>query len=234
MYILIIPKLKIIIGFSPKCGCTTVQTLLMRKLNHKITSNIHRMLGPINTKTGVYDIYDLINYSKQYKIDYDQYIKIAIIRNPYSRFISGVRQRSNFIYTKQGINYNISSYLDYIKNNKFGIDIHHFAPQTTSLYQNIDIFNFPFDKVIDLSEIKILYDILGLEYKYERIGGHVTNYLQNDEKYYNYTFEEFIQKTQYNNDIKNWLTEENIKCINDLYKADFEFAKKYSIQYEIK
>lgn len=224
MHFLIIPREKLIIGHSPKSGCTTIKQILLRKLNHKIIANVHEMLNPDNLISGKYDIFNLSFYLKNNKINYDEFTKILILRNPYSRLISGIRQRSKFMCDNGFKNYTITEYLDYLKNNNYGID-GHFFPQT---YTNtkIDIFQFPFDVVIDISEIKILYEILGLKYIDERLGGHYTNYILNDEKYYYYTFNDFSSKNLYNANIHNWFTNDNIKIINELYKKDFDFANK--------
>ena len=97
MHYYIIPKLNLIVGWNPKVACTTIFYLLLTKLNHKIKGNIHLdMINKENLKSGKYDIYDFFD-PKFENIDLNSYTKICVVRNPYERLISTIRQRSCYL-----------------------------------------------------------------------------------------------------------------------------------------
>ena len=41
MHFIIVEKLKLIVGWNPKVACTTLKTLILRKLGHEIKGNVH-------------------------------------------------------------------------------------------------------------------------------------------------------------------------------------------------
>ena len=95
MHFIKIPKLNLIVGINPKVACTTIFHLLLTKLGHPIQGNIHLdMLTKVNLKSGKYGIYELDPELDHENIE--NYTKICVIRNPYTRLISGIRQRSWF------------------------------------------------------------------------------------------------------------------------------------------
>ena len=175
MYFYIIEKLKLIVGWNPKVACTTIKTLLLKKLGFEIKGNVHDdMLTPDNLNCGKYGI---LRYNpKLNNVDLNSYTKICILRNPYERLISGIRQKSNFLCnfkTYGDLSENtISEFLQNLKTHNY-IE-RHFIPQSNG------IDNFKFDEVISLDQISKLYKILNLPYIEEKIGGHDTKYNDND------------------------------------------------------
>lgn len=237
MKFLIIPKLNLIVGWNPKVACTTIKYLLLTKLGFKIEGNIHNdMLTKQNLESGKYDIYNFPN-PKFSNIDLTTYIKLCVIRNPYKRLISGIRQRSNFFineFIKFGwfdISENtITDFLQNLKTHNF-IE-NHFYPQVT------DINNFRFDYILSIEKIDKLYEILELPYvKNQKIGGHDTKYNDNDKiNYYSLTIKDIsLKDNQYiwSSNINSWFTKDNIQLINKLYKDDFEWLSKNGFDYKI-
>jgi hypothetical protein len=232
MRFLIVPKLNLIVGWNPKVACTTIKYLLLTKLGHNIEGNIHiDMLTKKNLESGKYDIYDLKN-PKFKNIDLNSYTKICVIRNPYERLISGIRQRSSFLVNDLkwiDVSKNtITEFLHNLKTHDYIED--HFKPQTN------DINNFKFDHVFSLDQMEKIYKIIELPYLKESIGDHITRYTDNDKvNYYNLTIQDIYNKTdhKWSSNINSWFTHDNIQLINELYKDDFEWLSKNGFDYKI-
>lgn len=232
MHFLIVPKLNLIVGWNPKVACTTIKYLLLTKLNHEIEGNIHNdMLTKPNLQSGKYDIYDLKN-PKFENIDLNSYIKVCIVRNPYERLISGIRQRSFYLASDDcKINVSKNTITEFLQNLKTHNYIeHHFIPQTN------DIDNFKFDEVISLDQISKLYKILNLPYIEESIGDHITKYKDDDKvNYYNLTIQDIKENNnnKWSSNINSWFTHDNIQLINEIYKDDFEWLSENGFDYKI-
>lgn len=230
MHFFIIEKLKIIVGWNPKVACTTVITLILRKLGHEIKGNVHDdMLTTANLNCGKYDI--LLYNPKLNNEDLNSYTKICIVRNPYERLISGIRQRSKRLcdFKKHGdlSDNTITMFLQNLK--KYNYIENHFIPQTDN------INDFKFDHIMDIKDMSKLYSILEFEYKIEKIGGHITKY-NNDcsDNYHNLTIKDISRKNnEWSGNIYSWFTKNDIKLINELYKKDFIFLKENGFDYEI-
>jgi len=248
MRFLIVPKLNLIVGWNPKVACTTIKYLLLTKLGHKIEGNIHMdMLTEENLESGKYDIYDFFN-PKFENIDLNSYTKICVIRDPYERLISGIRQKSSFLckLKKYGdlSESTISEFLQNLKTHEYIEG--HFRPQTMvkvkqydidiSLLEFINIYNFKFDHVISLDQMDKFYELLELPYIEEKIGNHLTTYNDNDKvNYYNLTIQDISDKynNKWSSNINSWFTQDNIQLINELYKDDFEWLSKNGFDYKI-
>ena len=231
MHFYIIEKLNLIVGWNPKVACTTIKTLLLKKLGYEIKINVHEMLNDENLQSGKYNI--LYFNPKLNNINLNNYTKICFVRNPYQRLISGIRQRSEFLN-------NFKRYGDLSKNtiNKFLKNLekynyveHHFIPQTDN------INGCKFNHIIDIKNMKELYNILELDYSNEHFGGHATKYIDNIKiNYYNLTLKEIEvnYNKEWSKNIYSWFTKNDIILINKLYEKDFIFLKKNGFNYEIK
>ena len=214
MLFYIIEELKLIVGWNPKVACTTVKTLLLRKLGHQI-KKVHMFLNQKNLNSGKYGI---LNYNpKLNNIDLNNYTKICCVRNPYERLISGIRQRSphlcNFKNFGDLSENTINMFLQNLK--KYNYLEHHFQPQTKGLG------DFKFDHIIDIKDMSKLYSILELDYKDGKFGGHDTKYNNKiDDNYHNLTIKDIARNFNdtWSNNINSWFTKDDIKLINELYK----------------
>ena len=146
MYFLIDHKLKIIFGWSAKCGCSHVKKLFWylktNDENHKIHTNK--------------DISNL-------PIDINNYITIIISRNPYERIISGFLEKynENGNLRKKLWKHNEITFSKFVsellKNDWKMIDKHHFTPQTTEFFND--------NKILKSKQLKI-YDIKNIDYNF--------------------------------------------------------------------
>jgi hypothetical protein len=144
MHFLVDKKLKIIFGWSAKCGCSHIKEIFYFLQNDNINNKIH-------TTSDVNPL----------PIDIENYTTIIISRNPYKRVVSGFLDKysDNGQFRKMW-NYSTISFSifvdELIKQNWKMIDKHHFTPQTTERFHA---------KILNSKCIKC-YDIENIDYKY--------------------------------------------------------------------
>ena len=231
MHFLVDKKLKIIFGWSAKCGCSHIKKIFWFLQNNKIDNKIHTVKERLILPN-----------------DIENYTTILIIRNPYERIISGFLNKYNKIgelrplWKSKTLTFN--EFTDeLIKFNWKKVDKHHFTPQTTET----------FDKNIILKSKSLkIYDIKNIDYKYiEELYNNNNNNNKNikipkellefkgghERKSFNKSFENYVydldimeyydydvdKKYFYNDDIKN--------KIYNFYKNDFIFFKEYGFDY---
>jgi hypothetical protein len=238
MRIFVIPKIKLVIGWSPKCGCSTIKKILCDKLNINVPkrTDIHEFIKTIinKQKFGIYYIEYFKKHCKFEKIK--NFRKVLIIRNPFQRFISGIKQKSVDLSFKHDMeNMTISDFIDLLKKNNFmkgknGFIYHHFFPQSIP-EKNVRV---KFNIVIDLNNIKRLKKILKMDVSNVRENRTLYNKSNSiNEKYHKFTLKMFADNfsKKYSNKVSNWLNDKNILDIYHLYRADFILAKDHNILY---
>jgi hypothetical protein len=145
MFFLIDPKLKILIGWSAKCGCSHIKKIFWYLQNDNMDNNIH-----------------IIDENNTLPDDITNYTSILIIRNPYERIVSGFLDKyklsGDYRYLWKNTNITFSSFVDEIvKKNWSVIEPHHFTPQTTEKFDK--------NKLLKSKKL-ILYDITNIDYEY--------------------------------------------------------------------
>ena len=228
MYYHIVPDLKLIYAWSPKCACTTVKSAVLMALGHPISGNVHKdMLTKENLKSGKYGIYLLDAYTRKFDMNVQDYLKVCVIRNPYHRFVSAIRQRSRRLSkTKKFCGMTAAGYLEYMESNDFGED-HHFHPQTRNLRQ------FAFDRVLDISEMGVLFEILNLEYHGQKFGGHGTTYSEEESVLRAVSLLDLSKIKVFPEKIHSWLDDARVAKLRALYAGDFDFAQRHGCDYEL-
>lgn len=216
MYFLIDVNLKIIIGWSPKSGCSHIKKII-RFLQ---TDNYHHEIH-IPDDMGV-----LPN-------DIENYISILIIRNPYERLISGFldkyRKDGEFIQKWQHPTITFSNFVDeLIKGDWKMIEKFHFQPQMQFFDEKIfkskelkiyDITKIDYNFIETLFKKKIPETILNFKFNHERKTGRVLekNVFDLDmQLYYNYSVP---TKYFYNRHLKH--------KVHQFYKTDFIFFNSH-------
>jgi len=137
----------------PKTGGTGIE--LQLKIMHKKYNlwGIH--------KGRARQHYLWFEYKNILKNDYENFLKFALIRNPYSRFISEYYYNDDFGFkNKQSFDDFIETAKDIIENKKYynTLKNDHFIPQTEFIYNEND--NLMIDKVFKLENIQELGDYL--------------------------------------------------------------------------
>ena len=227
MLFLVDYKNKIILGWSPKCGCTHIKKIFLYLKHNKIIDEVHNMHDSLP--------YDIRNY-----------ITIIIIRNPYERLVSGFidkykiggEYRHKWKFTRKHDNLTFDNFVNTLIRGRWNmIEQHHFTPQTTE--------EFDKNKLLKSKKL-IIYDIKNIDYRYlEELyntkipetlidfkGTHIRKVYDKDfnqpvynlaiEDYYDYnvTLDKF-----YNIDIKN--------KVKMFYEKDFQFFKENGFDYDL-
>ena len=224
MFFLVDTELKILFGWSAKCGCSHIKNIFYFLKNKKIDNKIHTL-----------DDYNSL------PDDIENYTSIIISRNPYKRLISGFLDKykinGDLRYLWKYDTITFSKFIEeLVKNDWDMIDKHHFTPQTSE----------KFDEKIMLSKCIICYDIENINYSYieqlygmqipdivlNKKEGHERNL--NNSHFDNYVYDldmsiyhSFNINTNYfyNTELKN--------KVYSFYKNDFNFFEHFSIIYNL-
>jgi hypothetical protein len=148
MMFLVDYKLKIIIGWSAKCGCTHIKHIFEYFIAgvNKTSSDIHSTIQ---------------QYTTTLPHDIQNYHVVMILRNPFDRIVSGFLDK----YKKGGPLRNnwpndtitFSQFVhQVIQRNWAIVDYHHFCPQTEE-YFNPNVFKAKTCKLFDLTSIDYRY-----------------------------------------------------------------------------
>ena len=218
-------KNKLIIAHIPKSGCQSIRKMLLESNNQY---KDHSSLWEGNIRK--YIIRDFTRFNN--------YTKIAIVRNPYERLISGYKDKiltDNYKFLgfskelkreknlSDDVRISFKDFVYYIKNNRNKLDPH-FKPQTTLF----DVRQF---KILKIGKINLESFFKKYNLKYEQVKGHektcTDNNLTSTETLHDkdYTFfKKYIdQNTFFKYEL--FLTPELKEIIYDVYKRDFQLLK---------
>jgi hypothetical protein len=221
MFFLIDESLKIIFGWSAKCGC----------------SHIKKIFWYMKTGNDNHEIHIIIECNSL-PTDIENYTTILIIRNPFERIISGFLDK----YSVNGElrkhwKYNtitFSKFVDELLINDWKmIDKHHFTPQTTESFDS---------EIIHKSKELKVYDIKNIDYNYieelysKKIPEKLLNFKgTNTRKIKSQIMEDYVFNLDmslyydYNIDIKYFYNDIIKKKIFNFYKNDFIFFTPFYI-----
>lgn len=230
MHFLIDNHLKLIFGFSAKCGCSTVKTIFVEnttdndlKQKYLQTRNIHVAAGYKSLPT------DISNF----KI-------ILFIRNPYKRIVSGMFEKYKQSGTcrsfwKQPLkNLTFYNFINTMIHEGLGktIEKHHFTPQTTEMWDDrllkhnniivMDIENINYNLLNNLFKTN---NIVNIKINRENFGNK--NIIDNA---WNIQIDELKKMTP---DYKCLYNKELKDKVYHFYKKDFEIFKKLGFHYDI-
>jgi hypothetical protein len=236
MKIFVLANYNLIVGVSAKCGTTTIKKYILDKLNIKIpwtnVDNFHKEFNTQILNNHEYRVYDLNKYRKlRKKKKVEDYRRILILRNPFKRLISGIKEKSekiaiNFGYQDETIN----GFINKIKETNFfatnGFLRHHFRPQTD--FENGQ--NITFQECYDIKDITKIKELLNIQNDSKRMNS--TNYEQNETYINDIRIKDLIKLQNTSSNVKNWFNTDNIDLIYDLYKEDFKRAKEFNIIYD--
>lgn len=234
MLFLIDNKLKIIFGWSAKCGCTHIKQIFWYlTTGHK---------KPILNNVSLDHKNDIIhnNSYNQLPINVSDYTIIIITRNPYERLVSGFlnKYRKDGSYRKFWTypTLTFSRFVDEIyKQNWKMINRHHFTSQTSE--------GFNLMKIKSCKTLK-LYDIKSIDYSYieclynKKIPIELINFRGNhqrkiskeifDKPVYDLNMESYYN---YNVPLKSFYSDSIKQKVFNFYKGDFMFFKNNGIDY---
>jgi len=220
MFFLVDKELKIIFGWSAKCGCTHIKliyTFCMESTNNK----------------------SIIYYDKLPN-DMENYTTIIISRNPYKRIISGFLDK----YRKGGPyrplwkydTVTFSKFTDELAKNDWKmINLHHFTAQTTEAFNRNKILMSKCIKCynlenIDYNYIENLYNVKLPEELLSKKQGHERNKYDSNLEEYIYDVD-MDQYYNFNVDIKYFYNEEIKNKVYQFYENDFIFFNELGVDY---
>jgi len=231
MQFIIIHDKKLIFFWSPKCGCTTLKSILVIYFN--IENTIKYKHVHCNEELGI-----KINKRNKNKIDiYKNYDIVMLIRNPYKRLVSGFLNKyvstevlpPVFQHIPLKTTSNCNCFYDFchvLSKNPKKIDKHHFEKQTTGegwqFYNELQRPDIKY--ILDTSKVNDIIKILGLniDERKENYNPAATTTQENDKKElwsqdYNTlrNLSNINHSNFYNDDIK--------KLVYNIYKDDFIF-----------
>lgn len=234
MYYLIDNKNKVIIGWSPKCGCTHIKMLFyfLNKIKIPVKYGISRDEA----------IHSLDTYEKLPK-DYHSYKIILIIRNPYKRIISGFIDKYgniNSLYYNDWIkNYpnNRLTFYNFVKELAYNyykvIDKHHFSPQLSENWED-QIMNHHNLHIFDIASIdydfleKIYFTKIPLPIKKYKGKSSKLSKININTKVFDLPVENI--KTQFT---ENFYNQEIFDIVSNIYQKDLDYFKKNGFYYTI-
>ena len=228
MQFIILHEKKLIIFWSPKCGCSTLKTILSFYLNI-YDSNKYEYIHKNK------ELKEFINIKKYNSEVYKNYDIVMLIRNPYTRLVSGFINK--YIDLKYVNPDNCDSFQDFcniLSKYPYKINKHHFEKQTTDegwqFY--LELGKPKIKHVLDTSQVNDLKKIINLDI--DDIKLNETNKIVKDDntnlwsKSYNSLKEirNYNYSSFYNDDLK--------KLVYNIYKDDFIFFKEnLGIDYDI-
>ncbi len=233
MYFLVSHKYKFMMGWSAKCGCSSIKKWYLDIHGipiGKLGVEIYKAIGYGNT------IYTKIDWNRPEK--YAEYRKYALVRSPYSRAVSGFLNK--YVARSDIPNKGWSTFSEFLialqKDRKFKrVDKHHFTPQFSEDYVAFSRSGMNFDKLIrlenlneELAEISELigaktiiapranetsYCSLGGSYK-DASGMTISELRESDLP----SFEYFYNR-------------KTAKVLNAIYRKDFNMLSMFDISY---
>uniref|UniRef100_A0A6C0DZA4 Sulfotransferase domain-containing protein n=1 Tax=viral metagenome TaxID=1070528 RepID=A0A6C0DZA4_9ZZZZ len=223
MRFLVDSKNKVILGWSPKCGCSHIKYIFWFLQNNKINNQIHTDKDTNKLPKNI-----------------EQYTTIIISRNPLKRLVSGFLDKYKIdgeyrhLWNNDIITFNMFIQ-ELTKTNWQKIDHHHFSPQTAEDYDPkilqskiikcFDIENIDYEFIEKLYNKKIPTIILQKKLGHER----KKNYENTVD---NYVYDlDMKQYYAYNVETKYFYNEELKKLVKEFYDADYRLFSYLGIDY---
>lgn len=222
MRFIIIDDKKLIIFWSPKCGCSTLKTILA----------IYYDIDNKNKYKSIHKNKELsakINKKDKNKIDiYKNYDIVMLIRNPYERLISGFLNK--YVNGKIKNPPNCICFYDFcqiLQKNPRQIDRHHFEKQTTGqgwkFYNELQRPKIKY--VLDTSKVNDITKILGLNISEIKLNSSKKS-IKKDEKMKQRNLWSLNYNSLRNSNelcYSNFYNDHISKIVYNIYKDDFIF-----------
>jgi hypothetical protein len=205
---------KIVFWWSPKCGCSSVKTLMLQMMGLKY-ANPH-----VQFAHGTF---------RSIKNTYNTFIHILFVRNIFDRFISGFLDK----YIDGTLNHEFKplSFYDTVLYHLDSLDKLHFLPQTAYEFNKIITYDYIYN--INNINYEELSDVCN--YKFFPIHKH-KNYSINEKytynKIWNFKYEELVM-LKHNKKIPKYYTffnQDIIEKLNIFYKKDIIFFKNLNLK----
>lgn len=239
MFFLIDKEMKLMIGWSYKCGCSHIKYIFKCLVNKKSSFDLEQLHIDIDDKNKL-------------PIDYLDYKIMIIVRNPYDRLVSGFID----IYNKRGsaiINIDQLIYLNELKhknNNRFTFTLfinemykngfdninYHFNPQFGDSWEKGKIEKHPnviFNDLytIDYQFLENIYDIPITPDMRQFKGNHIIDKKQPSfNKLYDLVYSKYSNESLYT---AKFFNQDIINKVNHIYKTDIDYLKNIGMNYNL-
>ena len=217
-------KKKLLMLWSPKCGCSSLKDILHRYYKIEYIDNPHGTSLDKKLK------------NKILAENYDNHKIILLYRNPYHRLVSGFINKYVQKNNKKPLENppDCDCFLDFVNilyHNPELIETHHFSPQTSNIgYDFFLSLNKKIDIFIDTPNVNYIADILSVKHTHKNgsycnnksidiYTGNIPEYLLDYNTIKNHQFYDYSKF--YNNDIK--------QLVDKIYKTDLVFFKNNNI-----
>jgi hypothetical protein len=219
MHFLVDSKMKVIIGWSAKCGCTHIKILFQYFTNTRAKRYLH---DPAYLNTVL-------------PTNLDDYTILIILRNPYERLVSGFLDKYQIKGSYFFGELTFRSFVHELTTTNFSrINGHHFTPQLSEKWSDIkshrnfivnDLKNINYSLLENIYKKKIPKSILNHQ------GPHTTH----NKPIVDYPVYDIIQTEYFGKKplLHNFFDYSIKDQVDNFYKDDFEFAAKYNIFYEL-
>lgn len=164
MYFLISRRFRFLMGWSAKCACSSIKRWYLDVHGIPMAS----LGGPVYKVIGYGDTeYTAVEWHRPQQ--YDDFRKFVLVRNPYSRVVSGFLNK--YALTQEFPNHGWQTFNEFLlalrKDTRFRkVDQHHFCPQFSEAYPQFERAGFRFDDVLrvesleqDIARISGLLDV---------------------------------------------------------------------------
>lgn len=234
MFFLVSPKYKFLMGWSAKCGCSSVKRWYLDVHDIRpadLGEPVYKAIGYGNTT------FTQVVWNQPEL--YANYQMFAVVRNPYSRLVSGFVNKYIIESRLQNAGWTtFNEFLEFLVDDKEfkAVDKHHFTPQFSENYRGFTRAGFSFDRVIKLEQLAD-----GLKAVSEAIGADLTHVPVANQTNYGIPKaavisvgsmkiadfdKENIPPHQYFYDDK------SIALVREIYKLDFQNLTQLGIQYD--
>lgn len=232
MFFLVSEKYKFVIGWSAKCGCSSLKRWYLKLHDVDAPNNMtHQVVGYGDTA------YSNVDWRRKgYLADFKKY---AIVRNPYSRLVSGFTNKYvNERMPTNGWN-SFREFVEVLHKDRYfrKVDKHHFTPQFSEAYESFSKKGMVFDKVIDVGDMQQGLSEISTELSIPRVVvPHVnrTSYREAGEinmiSISEMTIKE-LQAIEHMPSYEHFYNQHALNSVREIYGKDFSELRRYGIEY---
>ncbi len=234
MFFLVSSRYKFLMGWSAKCGCSSVKKWYLDIHDirpHHLGMEIYKAIGYGNTK------YTKVAW-KRTRL-YQDYAKYAVVRNPYSRVVSGFLNK--YVVHREIPNKGWSTFQEFLETLRLDtnfklVDKHHFTPQFSEDYRYFAKSGMQFDRVIPLEHLQAALDEISAELgaaTHQAPRANATEYANPEDvgrDWANVPIADF--KPEIIPSFEYFYNSTTRQLVDEIYRQDFEILRTFGLDYQ--